>query len=82
MSDDKKARKAELKAEKKRAKANAKLAKAAAKRETAEDRRSAPGEESSGAPFRRLVGQGVFQLIVKIIAGLVVAYVLIRLGMR
>lgn len=33
-------------------------------------------------PLRRLIGQGAFQLIIKIVAGLIVAYILIRMGMR
>ncbi|MBD3348011.1 MAG: hypothetical protein GF400_02300 [Candidatus Eisenbacteria bacterium] len=94
MGEDKKARKAELKAEKKRAKAEAKRAKSESHTSgsgksgdlasPAESQVGSPVSRgsSSRAPLRRLVGQGVFQLVIKIVAGLIVAYVLFRLGMR
>ncbi len=98
MSDDKKQRKAESKAKKKQAKAAAKQMKAATKVAVAGETsgrvgagRGDAGGPSAGAfnagesrvsPLRRIVGQSVLQLVVRIIGGLVVAYILIRLGMR
>ncbi len=75
MTDDKKRRKADLKAGKKEAKA-------ALKRAKAEGERGDAAETPRDGGLRHLLGRGLFQLIVKIAAGLIVAYILIRLGMN
>jgi hypothetical protein len=89
-----KARKKQAKADAKRAKAAAGRAPVGAESarpgvgevSTGVERAEPAGPDGSEGPtrtpVRRLVGQGVFQLVIKIIAGLVVAYILIRLGMR
>jgi hypothetical protein len=89
MSDDKdKARKKEAKAAAKIEKARAKAEKARAEAAEATSGRaagagSAPAEESSfRAGLLRFVKEGAFQTIVKIVAGLVVGYLLIRFGLR
>lgn len=75
----------ETKARKKEAKARVKLAKARAKAARAAATPARPGTRERGA-FRaglvRLVREGVFQTVVKIVAGLVVGYLLIRFGLR
>ena len=77
MSDDgTKARKKEAKAAVKIEKARAKAAKASAGAGDTE------GESSYRAGLLRFVKEGAFQTIVKIIAGLVVGYLLIRFGLR
>jgi hypothetical protein len=93
MGDDKKGQKEAYKARKKEAKAAAKRAKARSAEPSSERAADVRGVSSSpdassvkraapSGPLRRLVGQGIFQLVVKIIAGLIVAYILIRLGPR
>ncbi|HYW68775.1 MAG TPA: hypothetical protein VE960_04155 [bacterium] len=96
--DGAKARKKEAKAaakiEKARAKAamaRAEAADAEAAREAAEGRTGDSGTTGTDAPvgegsFRagllRFVKEGAFQTIVKIVAGLVVGYLLIKFGLR
>jgi len=95
MGDDKKGQKDAYKARKKEAKATAKRAKAEGRSaesssESAAGVRPAPSSPEApsvrrtapSGPLRSLVGQGLFQLVVKIVAGLIVAYVVIRLGLR
>ena len=91
MSEDgTKARKKEAKAAAKIEKARAKAAKAragAADTEAAEGNTTgtdvAPvGEGSFKVGLLRFVKEGAFQTIVKIVAGLVVGYLLIKFGLR
>lgn len=70
-------------------KARKKEAKAAAKIEKARAKAAGAGHaaiEEDGSAFRtgllRFVKEGAFQTIVKIVAGLVVGYLLIRFGLR
>ncbi len=70
------------KLEKKRAKAEVKRAKAEAKAMKSEAKYGAKTDQPAGSPLLRFVREGLFQTIIKVIAGLIVAYLLIRLGLR
>jgi hypothetical protein len=80
LGEDKKALKSAAKEAKKEAKAAAKRAKAGATGDRAD--RAPETSARSVSPLRRVIGQSMLQVAIRIIAGLAVAYILIRLGMR
>lgn len=85
-----KAEKRRAKTEAKAAKAEAKAAKAEAKRRAKEATPQGNGAEAAPATpapgFRaslvRVVREGLFQTVIKVIAGLIVAYLIYRFGFR
>ena len=79
LKAEKKLRKKEAKARVKEAKARAREAEARAGEAGARPRET---EDGSRARLSRLVREGAFQTVVKVIAGLIVAYLVIRFGLR